>query len=1569
VTVVSPSGGADVEIDDGLSVAELRPKLARLTGDAAWTSQLLSVDGTPVSEAHPAGRPPLCAGATLRTGTEPLHAGATPSCPPATASPTTEPLHAGATRRTGPLPVATRAARAPWHVAVLAGPDSGALLVPEDSAPEDATPEDAAPRGNASRGRLTLGPGGDLDVADGQPWLVAIRPARRRSWPWRWFLTRRSDEPTSHPGRLGTACRADAPVLIRGIGHAMTAGRRTTSPAVLIRSTGRGRRVPRWRWTAWRSGDVLRAGSSALVVRDPAPLPDEPSREPRRNRLSRLARLLPAAAGATTSIALATTMHQPVLLLGALSALVFVGPRGQLPPPAAAARTDVPPAAGTRAGARAGLLTPIVPHALPPSGARLAASPFPSPDRPADLAALRVALAPPPSAWDGAAMTFAADGAMTLAAGTRAIGAAVAPAAGHVPWTGELHLTGPRGAALAAARGLLLTALAADPGTRVVLRTDRPADWSWLVWHRHVMLQASPCDPPDDELRRSTDLAPSQPFASAPCPPSTAGDAPHALVVLDAPGLPAAGPGRVLRLDDAATPPWSACVLHTDGRQAQLRAPGGSFHAVPFVGVTAPVAEATTRALAGRPGLAAIGLAALGDIAGPPALGDSAGPPDAARLTAGQLAAQLTGRAPAPAADRCPADVALGDLPTVPPPEPHAIRARWRSGAPLVTPLGAGPDGAPVAIDLIRDGPHLLVAGTTGSGKSELLTTLVLGLALTSPPDRLAVLVVDFKGGTGLPALSGLPHVVGHLSDLDAAGARRTLRALSAELRRRERIVAAQGVRDLRDLGPSAPPRLLVVIDEFRVLADELPDLLPGLARIAAQGRSLGVHLMLATQRPAGAVPADLRANVALRVVLRVADHADSIDLVGVPDAADFERPGLALLSRGAWRPEPLQVAHATAGRARTVRLAPPWPFAALPDEYPWVPAARTARTASGRTPGAPTRAGTPDDDHPRAPAAAADHHGHTPMTTADHGPAGQPAGALAACRDHTPAGTVDRGPEAWVAAIRDAAEDLPRAAEPWQPPLPRSVAAADVPPGPGLPLALADLPDELTRGPVRWDPDAGHLLVLGGPGSGRSTALAAVATAGLAAGRAVHAVGVPARLLPPGVASVLAADDVTRVARLLRLLGDAQGHDDAHAPATVHTPGDAHPQGTPATDDAHPLDDTHPADCGHIPGGAHSRGDTPATDGRRVPDGEESRPLLLVDDVAAVSAALAPLARGAAADRLGQLWATAGGPVAIVASGGVDAATARLTPYFADRLVLGSPDPMADQMAGVPAELAGTRPDPGRAVHLGRHGAVLCQVALPGPHNAMAPARVAAHGVRPLPTLVTRAQLPPPMARRGPFVAIGLGGDEATPVVLDLSRPLLVVGPPGSGRTTVLATIAAAAIAAKSPVVRLPPAVPDDEVPAVRDDETLVVRDDETLAVRDGRARTLPDNRTRALPGAATHALPGSEALLLADDLDDLEVRAPAVVAALVGRLTAATPQPLVATTTTAHALAAFSGPVAALVRTRRLLVLDLTEPGSVDLLGPEASWLVDPRRCPPGRGALRLGRVLTPLQTAGPA
>ncbi|MDQ3351404.1 MAG: FtsK/SpoIIIE domain-containing protein, partial [Actinomycetota bacterium] len=195
----------------------------------------------------------------------------------------------------------------------------------------------------------------------------------------------------------------------------------------------------------------------------------------------------------------------------------------------------------------------------------------------------------------------------------------------------------------------------------------------------------------------------------------------------------------------------------------------------------------------------------------------------------------------------------------------------------LSTVLGVG-DGL-VEVDLVTDGPHALIGGTTGSGKSELLRTLVVGLAARYEPARLNFVLVDYKGGSTFDACALLPHTVGMVTDLDDQLAERALQSLRAELRWREAELRARGVADLvddpcrhgdgdDDRQPIA--RLVVVIDEFAALAAELPGFLTSLVAIAQRGRSLGVHLVLATQRPAGVVSDDIRANTNLRIALRL---------------------------------------------------------------------------------------------------------------------------------------------------------------------------------------------------------------------------------------------------------------------------------------------------------------------------------------------------------------------------------------------------------------------------------------------------------------------------------------------------------------------------------------------------------------------------------------------------------------------------------------------------------------------------------------------------------------------------
>lgn len=247
---------------------------------------------------------------------------------------------------------------------------------------------------------------------------------------------------------------------------------------------------------------------------------------------------------------------------------------------------------------------------------------------------------------------------------------------------------------------------------------------------------------------------------------------------------------------------------------------------------------------------------------------------------------------------------------------------RTRGTADLTVPIGADAQGA-VMLDLIADGPHVLIGGTTGSGKSELLRSLVAGVATVADPDHVALVLIDYKGGAAFDCCADLPHVAGLVTDLDEQLGTRALRCLEAELRYREHRLREAGAEDLAafrtasDNGsrPAQPlPRLLVVVDEFASLAADLPDFLDALVGIAQRGRSLGVHMVLATQRPAGVVTDDIRANATCRIALRVSDPRESVDIIDAGDAAGIprSRPGRAVARFGPGEITPFQSALST---------------------------------------------------------------------------------------------------------------------------------------------------------------------------------------------------------------------------------------------------------------------------------------------------------------------------------------------------------------------------------------------------------------------------------------------------------------------------------------------------------------------------------------------------------------------------------------------------------------------------------------------------------------------------------
>ena len=252
--------------------------------------------------------------------------------------------------------------------------------------------------------------------------------------------------------------------------------------------------------------------------------------------------------------------------------------------------------------------------------------------------------------------------------------------------------------------------------------------------------------------------------------------------------------------------------------------------------------------------------------------------------------------------------VRLDDLLHGPTRDLEAMRALWATKA-VRGPIAVTAQG-PFVLDLAEQGPHALVAGAPGSGKSEFLRTAVTSLAANADPESVSFVFIDYKGDSSFRVLKGLPHCVGFVTDLDESGAARALVSFGAEVKRRSELITVRaaaddidGYRAYRRRHPDLPPlpRLIIMVDEFARLKQNMPEFINGLVEIAQVGRSLGMHLVMATQRPAGNISDQIRACVDLTVCLRTATESESRDVIGTPEAAHLPKTsrGRALIRVG----------------------------------------------------------------------------------------------------------------------------------------------------------------------------------------------------------------------------------------------------------------------------------------------------------------------------------------------------------------------------------------------------------------------------------------------------------------------------------------------------------------------------------------------------------------------------------------------------------------------------------------------------------------------------------------------
>ncbi|TPG03980.1 FtsK/SpoIIIE domain-containing protein [Curtobacterium flaccumfaciens] len=794
----------------------------------------------------------------------------------------------------------------------------------------------------------------------------------------------------------------------------------------------------------------------------------------------------------------------------------------------------------------------------------------------------------------------------------------------------------------------------------------------------------------------------------------------------------------------------------------------------------------------------------------------------------------------------------LLDVVDLPRPDASSIVERWaHTATSTAAVVGVGIDGA-FELDLVKDGPHGLVAGTTGSGKSEFLQTLVASLALRNRPDRMTFVLIDYKGGAAFSVASELPHTVGLVTDLDQHLVERALRSLRAELARREHILAASGAKDIEDHeahlargGLGQPmPRLVLVIDEFAAMVTELPDFVSGLIGIAQRGRSLGVHLILATQRPGGVVGPDIRANTNLRVALRMTDSGESSDVIDVGDAARIPKsvPGRAFARLGHSSIVPFQSARVGGQWAGNTDDAMRLPFVRVLDWRDFAAAP-------------PTR------------------------------PVGQQDSA-----------STDLS--VLVEAIADARDTLGirPGHSPWLPPLPELLPLSDVASNAVggraeqvrsvgslvFPFGTEDLPDQQQQRAAVIDLDRfGHQYFVGAPGSGRSQALRTLAVSAAATIPStdlhLYAIdcgnGALASLQSlPHCGAVVQRTQIERATRLIERLTreTARRHDVIAASGAANI-----------------------------------------TEQRLIADAGQALPhlLVLVDRWENFTTSLGEVDGGTLTDAIQSLLrdgAAAG--VHLVIAGDRSLLSSRMSTLTDDKIVLRLTDRLDYSLGGinhrtVPASIPpgrGFRADSGIEVQVAVLGSDVTGPGQTAAVQELARALRRRSGGSPAPRPFRVDAMPKDLdldaalalasaPMLSPMVAVtGIGGDDMELQTVDLATggsTFIVGGPPRSGRSTMLAMMARSLLAGDASIVVLAPRPgplrdleglpgvrlmhtgddvrPDDLAAVLTAPNTVLVVDDGELLIDCAAAKWLrdwiraaPSNRQALLLGGNTAGL-----------------------------------------------------------------------------------------------------------------